>query len=333
MGDLALTVASYRYDSTRALFDRSVTFEGIDASFHTAPVISDIFERMVRGREFDVSELGLTFYTRTLDLEDPPFVAIPVFPNRVFRHSCIYVNRSSGITEPKDLEGRTVGEFGIYGQDSGVWAKGILADEYGFDPARCRWLIGGLDRPITPFDFVPRPAPDGLDVRYLPDDRALGPMLESGEIDALFSANVPRCVLDGSPEVVRLFPDYEPVERDYYRRTGIFPAMHAIVLRRDLLGERPGLARTLYDGFLAAKNAATEKYLTDRRIYQASSMIPWMNALFEENRPLLGDDWFPYGVEANRATIDTFLRYHFRQGLSKRLLTSDDIFAEELLDT
>jgi hypothetical protein len=333
MSDLSLNVACLRYDTTRALFDGTAGIDGAEVEMTTAAIVSDLFERMVRHREFDVSELGMTFYSRTLDLDDPPFAAIPVFPNRVFRHSCVYVNKSSGIKEPRDLAGKTVGEFAIYGQDSGVWAKGILSDEYGFKPEQCNWVIGGLDRPIAPFDFVPQPHPAGVDVRPAPAGKTLGSMLESGEIDALFSANVPQCVLDGSPRVTRLFPDYAEVERDYYRRTGIFPMMHTVVLPKRLLAENAGLAQAVYDGFLAAKNVAMDRYRTDRRLYEVGTMVPWMSALFEENRRLFPDDWWPYGVDANRKTVDTFLRYHFEQGLSKRQLTSEDLFVPELLGT
>lgn len=217
MGDVALKIGCFRYETTAALFDGSVTVEGAHVSMETARTIPENFERMMRDREFDVSELGLTFYLRTFGA-DSPFIAIPVFPNRVFRHSCVLVNTDSGITEPSDLVGKTIGEFGMYSQDSGVWAKGILMDEYGFTAERNRWIIGGLDDPAPPFDCVPQTHPADLDVAVAPDGEALGPMLEAGKIDALFSANVPQCVLDGSPSVRRLFSDFEAGERDYHRR-------------------------------------------------------------------------------------------------------------------
>jgi hypothetical protein len=332
MNDLALKVGCLRYETTRALFDGTVTVDGVDTAYDTAAVVSDIFERMVRGREFDVAELGWTFYLRTLDL-DAPFVAIPAFPNRVFRHSCVFVNAASGITSPADLAGKAIGEFGMYGQDSGVWIKGILSDEYGFKPEQSRWLVGGLDRPMEPFDFVPQPHPANVEVTRAPADRSLGQMLEAGEIDALFTANVPQCVLDDSPHVTRLFPDFEPVERDYYRRTGIFPIMHTIVLPRELVEAHPGLATAVYRAFLEAKDVGAEWFRRSRRLYEVHTMIPWMNALFEENRRLFPDDWWPYGVSANRATVDTFLRYHHEQGLSRRRWTVEEVFAPELLGT
>ncbi|HVQ98984.1 MAG TPA: 4,5-dihydroxyphthalate decarboxylase [Mycobacterium sp.] len=332
MSTNALKIGCFHYDTTSALFDGSIGIDGIEASFVTAPTIPEIFQRMMRDREFDVAELGLTFYLRTLDA-DSPFVAIPVFPNRVFRHSSVFVNADSGIEGPNDLAGRTIGEFGMYGQDSGIWAKGILSDEYGFRPEESRWVIGGLDAPMPPFDFVPHPHPANVEVTVAPEGSALSPMLEAGEIDALFTANVPQCVLDGSPRVKRLFPDFEPLERDYYRRTGIFPIMHTVVFRRELLDGQPDLAPRVYRAFLAAKDAAVRRYNRGRRIYEVTTMVPWMNALVERNRSLFPGEWWPYGLAANRTTLDTCLRYHFEQGISARRRSVEEIFAPDLPGT
>lgn len=332
MSDLDLRIGCHRYDVARALFDGTVRIDGVDATFESARVISDIFERMVRDQAFDVAELGLSFYLRTLDLEDPPFVAIPVFPNRQFRHSAIFVNTASGITTPQDLAGRTIGEFAMYGHDAGVVAKGILSDEYGVTPEQSRWVIGGFDWPMAPFDFVPQIHPPNVDVTRAPDGEALGPMLEAGEIDAMISADVPQCVLNGSPKVARLFPDHA-VERDHYRRTGIFPIMHTIVIRRELVDRHPGLAEAVYRGFGAARDAAMESYRTERIFNHMGTNIPWLGELVDSNRGLFGGDGWPYGVDANRPTVDAFLRWHFEQGLSKRLLSCEEIFVPELLDS
>lgn len=319
------------YEHTRALVDGTVKIDGVDAAVESAEIASDIFERMVSQQAFDVSELGLTFYLRTLDLDDPPFIAIPVFPARHFRHSNVFVNTSSGIDTPEDLAARTVGEFGMYGTDVGVWLKGILADEYGVTPNQSRWIVGGTNTPIAPFDFVPQLHPADVDVTRAPGGKTLGPMLEAGEIDALISVDVPQGVLNESPQVAPLFSDVESVERDYFRRTGIFPIMHTIVVRRDLLARHPGLATAIYRGFCEAKDVAMQRYRDGMTKQHMNVMIPWFTPLFDRNRHLLGDDWWPYGVEANRETIDTFLRYHVEQGLSRRRLTCDDIFAPELL--
>jgi 4,5-dihydroxyphthalate decarboxylase len=332
MTDSALTIGCFEYDTTRPLLDGSVTVDGVDATMKTAATVPELFGRLIRDDEFDVAELGLTFFLRRLET-GLPFVALPIFPNRVFRHSCVFVNTHSGITGPGDLAGKTIGEFGTYGQDSGVWAKGILMDEYGFKPEANRWVIGGLEYPAAPFGFIPHPHPAEVDVTAAPEGKTLNSMLEPGEIDALFSANVPQCVLDGSPNVARLFPDYEPLERDYYRRTGIFPIMHAVVIRKDLLRDRPGLAHQVYRAFSQAKDASANRYRRNRRLYQVQTMVPWMNALIERNGEEFPEDWWPYGISANRAALDAYLRYHYEQGLSTRRWRIEDLFAPDLLDT
>ena len=333
MPDVTLKIGGQRYDVTSALLDGEVRIEGVESAFESQPIVSDVFRRMLQDRAYDVSELGLGFYLRTLDLPEPPVIALPVFPVRHFRHSAIFVNTASGIERPEDLAGKAVGELAMYGHDAGIWPKGILSDECGLKPEQSRWVIGGADKPFPPFDFVPQIYPPGVEITRAPEGRALGPMLESGEIDALISAITPQCVLDGSPRVGRLFPDYERREREYFVRTGVFPIMHTVVVRRDLAAERPDLVRAVYQAYCAAKDAAAERYRHDRAGQQAVSMIPWLDQLVEENHQLLPEDWWPYGVAANRHTLDAFLRYHFEQGLSKRLMTCEEVFVPELLDT
>ena len=333
MGEGQLHVGFYDYDHTRRLLDGTVAIDGVKATFATAPVVAEIFERMIRDEEFDVAELGLTYYLRVLELKDPPFIALPVFLARLFRHSSIYVNAASGIRHPHDLAGKTIGEFAIYGHDAGVWAKGILAEEYGASFEGCRWIVGGLDWPLKPIDFIPQPHPDDTEVTWAPPGTDLGQMLEDGEIDALFSANVPKAVLEGSPKVVRLFADHEVVEREYFRRTGIFPIMHTVVARRELVEGRPDVARAIYRAFCEAKDAELQRYRTGRIFNQMTTPIPWLNRLVNENSGLLSADWWPYGVAANRTTIEAFLRYHVEQGLSTRRLSCEDIFLPELLAT
>ncbi|GAB2847254.1 substrate-binding domain-containing protein [Lentzea nigeriaca] len=326
-----LTVGVYQYEHTAALLDGTVTIEDVDATFETAPLVSDLFQRMVRG-DFDVAELGLTYLLRLFDLDDPPFLALPIFPNRNFRHSAIFVNTSSGIEGPQDLAGRAIGEFALYGHDAGIWPKGILADEYGVTPDQCRWVVGGTNHPLPSFDWIPQPVPPGVDIRHTTDGETLGALLESGEIDALISVDVPQALLDGSPKVARLFPDYPTVERAYYRRTGIFPMMHTIAVRKELAA-RPDLLTAVYRAFDEAKEITVRRYREGAVKQHMAIMTPWFSELFAENQRLLGDDWWPYGVKANRAAVDTFLRYHHEQGLSQRLLTCEDIFVPALLDT
>ncbi|WP_328616926.1 4,5-dihydroxyphthalate decarboxylase [Amycolatopsis sp. NBC_00355] len=317
-----LKMGVYRYEHTEPLFDGRVE---IDATLETSPLISDVFQRMAEG-DLDIAEYGLTYFLRSFDLPGSPFLALPIFPNRNFRHSSVFVNVDSGIERPEDLAGKTVGEFALYGSDPGVWVKGVLADEHGVTPDRIEWVIGGTDHPIPSFDWIPQPVPDGVRVRHAAGDQTLAALLEAGEIDALLSVDVPRSVLDGSTKKIRrLFVDYEAVERDYYRRTGIFPMMHVVALRREL-AEVPGLAASVYRAFSQAKDIVQEHYRANAAKQHMAVITPWFSELFAENRALLGEDWWPYGLDANRKAVDTFLRYHHEQGLSRRLLTSEDIF-------
>jgi ABC-type nitrate/sulfonate/bicarbonate transport system substrate-binding protein len=328
---MRLSIGAYQYEHTAALFDGRVRIDGVDAEFHTSPLISDVFQAMAKG-EYDVAEYGLTYFLRTFGGGDSPFLALPIFPNRNFRHSAIFVNADSGITEPQDLAGKTVGEFALWGHDPGVWMKGVLAEEYGVTPEQCRWVIGGTDHPIPSFDWIPQPVPAGVEVRHTEGGETLGALLESGEIDALISVDVPRQLLAGSSRIVRLFPDYGSVERDYYRRTGIFPMMHVVAIRRELAADAE-LVRAVYRGFGEAKDLVARQYLAGASKQHMAVMTPWFSELFAENRKLLGDDWWPYGLERNRTAVDTFLRYGHEQGLSSRRYTSEDIFAPALLDT
>ncbi|WP_033289023.1 4,5-dihydroxyphthalate decarboxylase [Amycolatopsis jejuensis] len=330
---IPLKVGAWRYDHTRALFDGTAKIAGTDATFESGHIVSEIFENMVRHRAYDAAELGLTFYLRTLDLPDPPFIAIPVFPNRHFRHSAIFVNTSSGIRTPQDLAGKTIGEFATYGHDAGIWPKGILSDDYGVKPEQSRWIVGGTNHPMAPFDFIPFRYPSEVDVQPAPEGRTLDAMLVAGEIDALITALVPQSVLNGSSDVAPLFPDVEAVEREYYARTGIYPIMHTVVIRRDLLAEHPELARAVYQGFCDAKDSALADYRRGRMEQQMDVMVPWFDKLFEKNHAAFPENWWDHGLAANRENIDTFLRYSFEQGLSKTRLTCEDIFVPDLLDT
>lgn len=332
MVDRKLDIAFAGYDRTRALLDGSVRIEGADAAFHTARIVPEIFEAMIRRRAYDVSELGWTYYLRTFADGPSPFVAIPVFLNRAFRHSAIYVNKASGIARPEDLAGKRIGELALYGHDAGVMPKGILSDEYGFRPERSRWLVGGIDFAMDPIDLVARPVPDGVEVEWAGKDVDLGEMLDAGEIDALISADIPHCVLDGSPRVGRLFDDYEAVERDYFQRTGIFPIMHTVVVTREITEQEPDLVKAVYRGFCAAKDQAVEQYLKGMTFNNGAIMLPWVTKLIQNDRELLGDDWWPYGVAANRAAIEAVLRYHHEQGLTSRRLTVEEVFVPALLD-
>ena len=333
MADRKLDIAFAEYDRTLPLSDGTVKIDGVDVSFHTARIVPEIFEGMIRLRAYDVSELGWTYYLRTFADGPSPFLAIPVFPNRAFRHGAIYVNRASAITRPEDLVGKCIGELALYGHDAGVMPKGILSDDYGVRPEQSRWVVGGIDFPMDPINFVPHPVPAGVEVEWVDKEIDLGKMLDAGEIDALISADIPRCVLEGSPRVGLLFEDYPIVERDYYRRTGIFPIMHTVVVKRELAEQQPDLVKAVYEGFCAAKDKAVEGYLKGMTFNNMMVMVPWLTKLIQDDRALLGEDWWPYGIDANRAAIDAVLRYHHEQGLTSRRLTIEEVFVPGLLGT
>ncbi len=332
MAKLKLKLACGNYDRTRALMDGSLQPEGIDLEYILS-FPADTFPRMIRDRAFEVSELGLTFYLGTLAQPDPPFVAIPVYPIRFFVQSSIFVNAASGIKEPRDLIGKRLGELFIYGHDAGTWAKGILSDEYGVPARGVSYQVGALDRPAPRWDWVPFEPPPDVQVRQIGPDQTLDGMLESGEIDALYSAMVPPSMTAGSKRIRHLFDDPEAAGRDYFKRTGIFPIQHIVAIRKEVYRENPWVARALYTAFGEAKRRAEELYRSQAQHLHRLFMIPWLSSLIERNRALMGDDPWPYGLKANYKPLDTFLRYHHEHGISKRRFKPEELFTAETIDT
>jgi hypothetical protein len=329
MTNLQLTFACESYSHMRALADGSVRADGIDlTTLNLFP--ADTFPRLIRDREFEVAEMGLTFYLATLAADDPPFIAIPVFPSRSFRHSAIYVSTESGIEQPRDLAGKRIGETFCYGHDAGLWARGLMSDEYGVAPAASTYFIGGLDHPLPKWDWLPFSPPDDVEIHSLPPGKVLGAMLECGEIDALYSAHPPAALASGT-RVRRLFEDFEPVERSYFARTGIFPIMHTIVIRRDVYNAHPWVATALYRAFKESKATVERLYAYWETSLHRLLMIPWVTELRRKNREQMGDDCWPYGVESNRKALETAIRYHVEQGLSSRRFAAEELFAAETI--
>lgn len=326
MSKLRLTLACWGYDRMRALADGRVRPEGIDLNFLDLPV-EETFFRMLRNREFDVAELSLSSYTVSLFREPRPFVAIPVFPSRMFRHSCIFISTKSGIREPQDLAGKRIGTV-EYQMTAPVWIRGILQDEYGVEVESCEYFTGGMEEPgreeKLKLDLPPR-----IKVRPVGPGKTLSQMLADGEIDALESPRMPSTLHTKPDKVKRLFENYVDVERAYYRKTKLFPIMHAIAIRREVYEENRWIAMSLYKAFVEAQKIAYEE------LYETTAlrtMLPWMIAEIEDVRRDMGHDWWPYGFERNRAALDTFLRYHHEQGLSTRRLQPQDLFAAESLE-
>lgn len=323
---LAITLACGDYDRTAALADARVRPEGVELTYLRLPV-EETFFRMLTYREFDVAELSLSSYCASLCADDPGFVAIPVFPSRSFRHGSIFVNADSGIEEPSQLRGRVVGtpEYEI---TAGVWIRGMLADEYGVPVESVSYRTGGLEQPERR-EKLTLALPDTLDIRPIRPGRALSDALAEGEIDALYTARAPSTFRHGDARVRRLFSDPQATEEAYFSATGIFPIMHVIALRRELHERVPWVARSLLKAFTAARDLA---YARLRETAALGCMAPWMPQQTERVCALMGDDFWPYGLEPNRHVLDVFLRYHHEQHLSSRRLQAADLFAPETLE-
>lgn len=326
MSSLRLTLACWDYDRTRALADGRVRSEGIDLNFVPLEV-EETFFRMLRYREFDAAEMSLSSYTVSLTREDPAFIAIPVFPSRFFRHGCIFVSAKSGIEAPQDLVGKRIG-VPEYQMTAPVWIRGILADEYGVAPASVRYFTGGEEEPGRD-EKLKLNLPPKFSVTPIGPDQTLSAMLADGEIDALHTARTPSTFYSRPDAVRRLFPDFVSVEKAYYGRTGIFPIMHVIAIRRSVYEANRWIARSLYKAFCEAQ-AVT--YAAMGVTSAMTSMLPWQVAAVEEARATLGDDWWPYGFQPNRAVLDAFLRYHHEQGLSPARFEPEQLFAPETFE-
>jgi 4,5-dihydroxyphthalate decarboxylase len=326
MAKLRLSLACWNYDRTRALQDGRVPVDGVDLTYLNLPV-EETFFRMLRFHEFDAAELSLSSYVISLFSEKPPFIAIPVFPSRSFRHSCIFIHHASGIREPKDLIGKRVG-VPEYQLTAPAWIRGILSDEYGVPAASVNYFTGGQEQPGR-IEKIKLSLPPEFHVEPIPPGKTLSKMLEAGEIDALYSPRIPSTLRDGSGSVRRLFEDWGLVEREYFRKTRIFPIMHTVVIRRDVYEGHRWVAQSLYKAFVQAQQG------TYRELQEAAAlkcMLPWLIQHVEEARALMGDDYWPYGFQPNVRTLETFLRYSVEQGLSKRPLTPGELFAPESLE-
>ena len=327
MAKLRLTLACWDYDRTRALIDGRVRPDGIDLTYLSQPV-EETFFRMMRFKEFHCSEMSLSSYAASLGQKNPPFIAIPVFPSRFFRHSCIFVSAKSGIRRPEELKGRRVG-VPEYQMTAAVWMRGILSDDYGVKVTDVEHFSGGQEEPGR-VDKLKIALPSSIKLRPIGPRQTLSKMILEGEIDALVAARAPSTFSAQPDKVKRLFPDYVEKEKEYFRKTKIFPIMHTVVIRRDVYAKNPWVAQSLYKAFASAKAKAYETY---NQTAALPAMLPWLVAHVEDTKREMGEDWWPYGIEANRHVLDTFLRYHHEQGLSKKRLAPEELFARETLES
>jgi 4,5-dihydroxyphthalate decarboxylase len=320
MMTLQLSLAVCDYDRTRAIFDGRAKIEGCDITA-VALEPEESFHRAFKFNEFDISEISMSSYMMTTARDDAHYFAIPAFVSRLFRHSGIYIRTDRGINGPQDLKGRTIG-LPEYQMTANVWIRGILEDEYGVKPSDIKWRRGGLEEPGRQ-ERAKIKLPAEIDYAAIPEHRTLSDMLAKGEIDCLLSARAPSCLLNGASSVGRMFPDYPAVEEAYFRKTRIFPIMHAVGIRRALVERHPWLAVSVYKAFLKAKELCMKEL---GQIGHLAVSLPWSVAEYDRVREAMGEDFWSYGVHENRHVLERLTHYSFTQRLSARKLSVDEMF-------
>jgi 4,5-dihydroxyphthalate decarboxylase len=321
-----LTLAVCDYEHVREIAQGIVRANGITLTPLIFPSIEEITFRFTKSLEWDVSELSFGKYISLTSQGGAPMVAIPVFPSRVHRHSAIYVRESAGIKNAKDLEGRAVG-IPEWAQTAGIYARGILAEEYGVDLAKIAWLQAGVNEPGRA-EKVELKLPPGISYKACPDT-SLSAMLATGAVDAVISARAPKGFAPGGG-VVRLFPDYRAEEERFFRKTGIFPIMHLITVRRAVLERHPWVGMNLLKMFDEAKRRCSHLL---RDFTCARIPLPWAAAVVDEITEKFGPDPYPYGIEASRPTLEAFCRYAHDQGVTHRRMSIEDLFPPEVRAT
>ncbi|HEY2183457.1 MAG TPA: ABC transporter substrate-binding protein [Xanthobacteraceae bacterium] len=318
---LHLSIACRPYDRVAALMDGRVAVEGCTTSMLPLPA-EEIFSRAYGRAEFDVTELSMSSHIVTTEKKISPYVGIPVFISRMFRHQAIYVRNDRGILAPKDLCGKTLG-VPEYQMTAALWVRGMLSDVYGVRAEHIAWRTGGLQQPGRREKFGMTFGPP-LDVQPIPSDQTLDALLARGDLDGIVTARPPPCFLNASAPVQRLFPEFVAEEQAYFARTGLFPIMHLIGIRKDIYERNPWLASSLFKAFEQAK-AAFFAGIEDGNALQVT--LPWSLHYYAETRRLMGADYWPYGLAKNGAALDAMLRYSREQGLTSDSCDVGELFA------
>jgi len=321
---LTLTLASGSYDRTIPLADRTVVPEGIELQI-TNMNPGELFRLQARTAHFDVAEFSLSTYSMLLGRGDDRFVGIPVFPSRMFRHRSIFINTNAGIRRAEDLRGKRIGSP-EFQQTAGVWIRGFLEADHGVGQEDVEWRFGSFNEPGPYHERASVKLPENLPHEVIPETTSLNEQLERGAIDAIISAQAPAS-LGRSPNVARLFPDYPSVEKDYFRRTGFFPIMHTVVIRRSVYEQHPWVARRLFDAFMEAKRVGMSRLAADGTPYAG---LPWLTHHLEETARAMGPDPYVYGYGPSLSNVQAFLQMSHRQGLTPRPLDPSELFVQEL---
>jgi len=326
LAKIQLSLAIGAYDHVRDVLDGTVPVAGVELTVLRLPV-EEMFYRFLMHGEFDVSEASLAKIVALAAQDDRRFVPLPVFPSRVFRHSSIYIRTGGDIARPEDLAGKRVG-VPEWAQTAGIYARGLLAHEYGVDLASIQWHQAGVNEPGR-IEKVKLSLPSGVRLTVVAD-RSLSEMLLAGDLDAVLSARPPAPILAGDPRVRRLFADHRAVELAYARKTGVFPIMHVVAMRREVYERDRWLAMNLFKAFDEAKARSLER-AADMSV--SFFPLPWAPDELRLAHELFGADPWPYGIEPNRTTLETFLRYAFEQGVCSRPLTLETLFPPEVQST
>jgi 4,5-dihydroxyphthalate decarboxylase len=328
VADIPLHLSICDSDRVHALVDGTVETPGIDLHIETPSIEESIID-MLRHRRWDAAEMSFSAALIAAERGEPAFSILPIFPSRYFRHSALFVNTSAGIEHPYDLRGKRVAVPAYARLAAAVWMRGILEDDYGLAPSDVTWVVPE-PLPVGIADMIPVDLPPDVKIEEIAPDPWLDLRLAEGDVDALLTARLPRPFIEGDPRVARLFPSPRDVELDYFRRTGIFPPMHVIVVRRELYGADPWIGSVLFNAFVEAKRLCLQQaYEIDVARYS----IAWWVSYLEAERSVLGDDPWTHGLIPNRHTVETFVDYCYRQALLTQKLDPEEIFPPNLLDT
>jgi 4,5-dihydroxyphthalate decarboxylase len=322
---LRINLASGLYDRMQALYTGEVKPDGIDLNFIINDDPRNIFNRMSATQEFDVAEMSCSDYIARLSVqkEDTPFIALPVYPARCFRHGYITINKRSGIRTPKDLEGKRIG-LPRYTMTATVWIRGILQHEFGVDLSTIHWVEGQINGTGQHGEPGVMPLLRDLPITVNQTGKSLSQLIDEDELDAIIGTSIPDS-RHHNPDVVRLFPDFREREKEYFRRTGQFPIMHCVVIRRSLYEQHPFIAGSLYRAFCQSKHIAIKHM---RYIAIPRYMLPWMHDDIDEIDAVFGRDPFPYGIEAGRRNFETFMQYMVEHGILGAAMPVESLFAD-----
>lgn len=326
----ALTLASWDHDRVMALHEGRITVPGITLQSVIAPT-SKLFPLAVGEAPYDITEMSISSYILQVSRGVGEYIAIPAFVSRAFRHSGFFARKGSGIESPADFTGRRIG-VPEYQMTAALWMRGILSDEYGVNARDVHWRTGALDAGVRR-ERLELALPDGMQVEPIEEGETLQALLQDGEIDGLLAPKPPTAFLEGDDRFQRLFPDFEAAEQAYHAKTGFFPIMHLIGVRKSLVEADPDLPKALFDAFVAARDDAIDRL---RKIWLGNAnrlSLPWLNASMERTLATLGTDYWSYGFTANRAELEAVCRYSVEQFLAARHVAPEDLFHPSVLET